>query len=60
MILFSDIPNLTESNINYGDNAFLHVAKIDAKGNISFLLYYLLDAPDLEKAIRKMSKWWVR
>ena len=55
-LIWLDIPNLTENNIQYGEDSFYLTADLQATSTFPFHFHFHgLDAPALEKVIRGMS-----
>ena len=58
-LIWLDIPNLTENNIHYGHDSFGYTADLQSTSTFPFHFHFhILDAPGLEKVIRKMPKEW--
>ena len=54
-----DIPNLTENNIDYGEESFYYTVDLRATSTLSFHFHFhVLDTPALEQVIREMPKYW--
>ena len=56
-LIWLDIPNLTEDNIDYGDYSFNYTADLQSTSTFPFHFHFhVLDAPVLENVIRRMSR----
>ena len=57
-LIWIDIPNLTENNIQYGEKSFEYTAELRAISTFPFHFHFhVLDAPALEKYIRQQSQY---